>query len=66
MLQFATQNNRAVLTLNRVDFIKLHRLNPNHAGIIVNTARVLLKSALAKEMRELLPFSNIEFGKILI
>lgn len=37
MLAFATSQNRAVLTLNRQDFIRLHRLQPNHAGIIACT-----------------------------
>ncbi|MCI0534505.1 MAG: DUF5615 family PIN-like protein [Verrucomicrobiales bacterium] len=37
VLQFATQENRAVLTYNRRDFIRLHNSNPQHAGIIVCT-----------------------------
>jgi hypothetical protein len=37
VLAFATTNERAVLTLNRKDFKRLHRLQPNHAGIIVCT-----------------------------
>lgn len=37
VLAFATSQNRAVLTLNRKDFIRLHRLQPNHAGIIACT-----------------------------
>jgi uncharacterized protein with PIN domain len=37
VLTFATRNERAVLTRNRRDFIRLHRLQPNHAGIIVCT-----------------------------
>ena len=37
VLTFAAQNNRVVLTLNRRDFIKLHSLQPEHAGIIVCT-----------------------------
>lgn len=37
VLEFATRENRAVLTLNRLHFIRLHRLQPNHAGIIVCT-----------------------------
>ncbi len=32
---FAVTNERAVLTLNRIDFIRLHASQPNHAGIIV-------------------------------
>jgi uncharacterized protein with PIN domain len=34
VLAFATSQGRAVLTLNRQDFKRLHRLQPNHAGII--------------------------------
>ncbi|MGK7919199.1 MAG: DUF5615 family PIN-like protein [Trichodesmium sp.] len=34
VLAFATQNERAVLTLNRVDFFRLHRISSNHGGII--------------------------------
>lgn len=37
VLEFATRENRAVLTLNRLHFIRLHRQQPNHAGIIVCT-----------------------------
>lgn len=38
VLQYATQDQRVVLTLNRRDFIELHRLTDgNHAGIIVCT-----------------------------
>ncbi len=34
VLAFATNQNRAVLTLNRRDFFRLHRLNPKHSGIV--------------------------------
>lgn len=37
VLRFAMAGERAVLTLNRKDFIRLHPLFPNHAGIIVCT-----------------------------
>ncbi|MBC6478413.1 MAG: DUF5615 family PIN-like protein [Hormoscilla sp. GM7CHS1pb] len=37
VLAFATSNDRAVLTCDRFDFIRLHRLQPDHAGIIVCT-----------------------------
>jgi predicted nuclease of predicted toxin-antitoxin system len=37
VLQFAISEGRAVLTLNRFDFIRLHRQHQNHAGIIVCT-----------------------------
>lgn len=35
VLRFAVADNRAVLTLNRRDFIRLHNLVPAHQGIIV-------------------------------
>jgi predicted nuclease of predicted toxin-antitoxin system len=35
VLAFATQNGRAVITLNRDDFIALHRSNISHTGIII-------------------------------
>ena len=37
VLAFAKVNNRAVLTLNRKHFIRLHQQVPEHAGIIVCT-----------------------------
>jgi hypothetical protein len=36
-LQLAIADNRAVLTLNRKHFIRLHREQPRHAGIVVCT-----------------------------
>lgn len=37
VLAFATDENRAILTQNRKDFFRLHRSQPNHAGIIACT-----------------------------
>jgi hypothetical protein len=37
VLAFATRHQRAVLTLNRREFIRLHTRQPEHAGIIVCT-----------------------------
>ena len=37
VLEFATQDERALLTLNRRHFIRLHGRQPNHGGIIVCT-----------------------------
>ena len=37
VLDFATAQDRCVITINRRDFIRLHALHPNHAGIIVCT-----------------------------
>jgi hypothetical protein len=35
VLSLASSHNRVLLTLNRTDFIKLHSLQPDYAGIIV-------------------------------
>lgn len=35
VLTLSTSLNRCLLTLNRKDFIKLHKQKPNHAGIII-------------------------------
>jgi nucleoside-triphosphatase THEP1 len=37
VLDFAGSNERVVLTLNRKDFKRLHKWQPNHAGIIICT-----------------------------
>ncbi|MBI1800098.1 MAG: DUF5615 family PIN-like protein [Chloroflexi bacterium] len=37
VLSFATQQQRAVLTLNRREFILLHEVLPDHAGVVVCT-----------------------------
>ena len=35
VLEFARSQNRIVITLNRDDFLNLHRSGVNHAGIII-------------------------------
>ena len=37
ILAYASSESRAVLTLNRKHFIRLHRKSPEHAGIIACT-----------------------------
>ncbi|MEO1393285.1 MAG: DUF5615 family PIN-like protein [Cyanobacteria bacterium J06634_5] len=37
VLAFAVVQKRCILTLNRYDFIKLHRASPEHFGIVVCT-----------------------------
>jgi hypothetical protein len=37
VLAFAVSQGRSVLTLNRRHFVRLHALQPDHAGIIVCT-----------------------------
>jgi hypothetical protein len=35
VLEMATADQRAVVTLNRKHFVRLHRTEPNHAGVVV-------------------------------
>ncbi|MFN8454127.1 MAG: DUF5615 family PIN-like protein [Anaerolineae bacterium] len=37
VLNFAIEKGRAVLTINRKHFIRLHHIQPQHSGIIVCT-----------------------------
>jgi len=37
VLSFAVNDNRTIVTLNRQDFIRLHKVNCVHYGIIVRT-----------------------------
>lgn len=38
LLEFARVQNRVVVTLNRRDFLQLHRRQPDHAGMILCTS----------------------------
>jgi hypothetical protein len=37
VLEFAIQDDRALLTLNRKHFIRLHAISPDHGGVIACT-----------------------------
>jgi len=37
VLKLAADDGRAVLTINRLHFLRLHRREPDHAGIIIFT-----------------------------
>jgi predicted nuclease of predicted toxin-antitoxin system len=64
VLAFAVSNERAVLTLNRFDFIRLHRLQPNHAGIIVCTEDRNLER-LATRINEAISTEETLRGKVI-
>jgi len=51
VLAYAIADNRTVLTINRSDFIRLHNLQTNHAGIIVCTED-LNRQRLANQINE--------------
>jgi len=64
MLAFAINDKRAVLTLNRYDFIRLHRLQADHAGIIVCTEDRNLER-LATRIHEAISTEECLRGKLL-
>jgi predicted nuclease of predicted toxin-antitoxin system len=51
ILDLAIADNLTVLTINRSDFIRLHNLQPSHAGIIVCTED-LNRQRLATQINE--------------
>ena len=51
VLAFAGSLDRPVLTFNRRDFIRLHRIMPEHAGIIVCTRDVDFVALAARILR---------------
>ena len=65
VLTFAIVKERIMLTLNRKDFIKLHRINPNHFGIIVCTVDADF-SALASRIHLSLVTNKDKFKNQLI
>ncbi len=64
VLAFATIQGRAVLTVNRDDFIRLHRISPDHAGIIVCTED-LVRQRLATRIHETITAEESLFRKLL-
>jgi predicted nuclease of predicted toxin-antitoxin system len=64
VLAFAINDERAVLTLNRYDFIRLHRLQADHAGIIVCTEDRNLER-LATGINEAISTEETLRGKLL-
>ncbi len=68
VLRFATAENRAVLTLNRRDFVHLHTTHPGHSGIVVctydaNTAAFASRIHAALEQAPSLPGSLLRVVK---
>lgn len=64
VLTFAASENRAVLTLNRFDFIRLHRSQPDHAGIIVCTDAPD-RNQMAIRINEAISAEEILTGKLI-
>ncbi|MEL6230353.1 MAG: DUF5615 family PIN-like protein [Cyanobacteria bacterium J06627_3] len=64
VLAYATDQNRAVLTINRADFIRLHRQSSNHAGIVVCTED-LNRERLANRVHTVISKENTLSGKLI-
>jgi hypothetical protein len=58
VLAFAISENRAILTINRKDFKRLHRINPNHSGIIVCTKNDDFENFAVCIHKVLLPYGD--------
>lgn len=66
VLAYATEQNRAVLTLNRFDFIRLHQETQGaHAGIIVCTRDDADPPALAGRIHAALASAGHPAGQLL-
>lgn len=64
VLNFALSDNRTVITLNRQDFIKLHRNSPEHSGIIVCTNDTD-RSRMATRINEVINQEESLTGKLI-
>jgi predicted nuclease of predicted toxin-antitoxin system len=64
VLRFAIAQNRAVITQNRKDFIRLHRLQPQHSGIIICTFDPTWE-ALALRVHEAITLEDSLQGKLI-
>ncbi|MEW6263156.1 MAG: DUF5615 family PIN-like protein [Thermodesulfobacteriota bacterium] len=64
VLEFAKQNGRAVITLNRKDFVKLHLRSSNHLGIIL-CSEEKNHSNMAKRINRQIKANNPLPGKLL-
>jgi predicted nuclease of predicted toxin-antitoxin system len=59
VLAFATEQDRAVLTLNRYDFIRLHKQSSAHTGIIVCSENTNFLRLAEKIHEAVSPINNL-------
>ena len=60
VLRFASSQNRAVVTLNRVDFIRRHRNDKAHAGIVVCTVDADFRALAARIDRQIQEYNALD------
>lgn len=61
---FAIANDRAILTQNRRDFVKLHRDQPDHAGMVICSDNQNFIQ-LAERIHSAISAENILKGKLI-
>jgi hypothetical protein len=59
VLAFASQQGRAILTINCRDFKALHKKIPNHAGKLSSVRRIQISLARQKEATRPFPINAI-------
>ena len=59
VLEFATQLERALLTINRRQFIHLHEIHPDHASIIVCTQDIDTERQATRIHEAVMPFASL-------
>lgn len=64
VLAFAVTNDRTIVTINRFDFVRLHQLDPNHAGIIV-CSNDPDRNRMAMRINEAISAEEILTGKLI-
>ena len=64
VLRYATTDQRAVITHHRQDFIHLHRLHPDHHGIIVCTVETDFPALAARIHSHLQKIASLQ-GQLL-
>ena len=60
VLHYATSLNRAVLTMNRRDFIHLHAQTPQHKGIVICKSSTKWEKIAQAIHNHLIQFESIE------
>lgn len=64
VLAFAVGENRTVITLNRQDFIRLHKANPERTGIIVYS-NYTGRPRMATPISETIATQQLLLGKLI-
>jgi len=64
VLAFAAKAGRILLTINRHDFIEIHKKSPNHAGIVVCTQNPDLREQV-EQIHDAVAETGVMAGKLI-